>query len=246
MSVSATAQYNNVVFKDINWLNATGGLYNGSQVLEYFYRSPFFDKSSDNEALRMQGVGVDSAHLSKMKGIQYICDETLKNPYDMNSLLYVVKKIRRNNERNFDLLDLFYCIDGEFYKAPDFYELVKTRYSVTAHHIKSSFNTLVSNVQNSAESTVMFPAEQAVAQEKIVKRERAKRYHTVMTQFPSMSGVYNDLDLLVEGLVKRAVDSKKEKDIERVAGINVSESNHSDNIMIGMNVKEEIETKMET
>ena len=57
-SGESVSQENSLVFKDIHWIMATGGLYNGAQVLEYFYRSPFYDKFSNNEELRMQGGNI--------------------------------------------------------------------------------------------------------------------------------------------------------------------------------------------
>ena len=183
-----------LVFKDINWLNVTGGLRSPSQVLEYFYLSPFYDKTSDNEALRLQGVvNVGYEHLLDLRGTQYICNETVNDSHDSNIRLYVVKKIRRNSARNYDVLDVYYCLDGEIYKVPDIYELVKTRYQVTAHGIKEGFNALMSTFKNETNSTVMFPSEHVFTHEKALRRERSNRYNTVMSQFPGMNDIYNDL-----------------------------------------------------
>ena len=184
-----------LVFKDIHWLNVTGGLSSARRVLEYFYSSPFYDKTSDNEALRLQGVmNVEFDYLLGLRGIQYICDEMIKNPYDSNTFIYVVKKIRRNSAKNYDVLDIYYCLEGEIYKVPDFYGLIKTRYQATAHEIKNSFNSLTATIQNTTDSIMMFSSEKTFTRQKSLHREHTRRYNNVMSQFPGMSGIYTDLD----------------------------------------------------
>ena len=182
-----------LVFKDINCLNAIGGLHSPDQVLEYFYYSPFYDKTSDNEALRMQG-NVGYEHLLGLKGTQYICNETIKNPGDLCTRLYVIKKIRRNSARSFDVLDVYYCLDGEIYRVPDVYEVVKTRYQVTAHEIKKGFDTLIETFKNDTNSTVMFPSKDTLHHEKSLRGERSRRHNSIMSQFPGMNDVFKELE----------------------------------------------------
>ena len=66
--------------------------------------------------------------------------------------------------------------------------------------------SLASNVQYRAEDTVMFPEEKAAAQEKLVLKLLTTRYQAVMNHFPSMTGVFTDLDQYVNTL---SVKTKK-------------------------------------
>ena len=197
MSSSFTSNQNNLSFIDIPWLNATGGLYNSSQVLEYFYCSPFYDKNCKNEELRVQSICPTVDLLVAMEGIQYICDETPELPYNIGTPVFIVKKIERKSDQDYDLLDVFYCIEGTFYKSPDFFELIKARYQKLSHHVKTSFISLASNVKYDVDATFVFPDGQALASEKLMMRQLSNRYQHIMDQYPTMTGVYDDLDKLV-------------------------------------------------
>ena len=197
-----------VVFKDINWLNALGGLDNARKVLEYFYHSPFYDKASDNEALRQQGaMGVVYEHFLDLRGTQYLCNEMISSfPNDLLQKLYIVKKIRRSNNRNYDVLDVYYCIGGEFYKSPDFYELLKTRYQVTGHRIKQCFDSLTVTFHDTTNSLTLFPYEGNPTYNKLLRLECFDRCDIPMSLFPGMNNMYAELEVFIPRLVKKPTE----------------------------------------
>ena len=193
---------NNLSFIDVNWLQSTGGLYNSSRVLEYFYRTPFYDRSSDNEILLSQGVQADLEKLRTLNGVQYICDENNGISHSKDLQVHIIKKIKRKSERQHELIDIFYCIDGTFYKAPDFFELVKSRYQKISHHIISAYNKLTENVIYETEETNVFP-EEIINEKNNAFIDKKKMQFQNMGLYPSISSIFEDIDVHVNSLLKK-------------------------------------------
>lgn len=120
---------------DIQYL-ATFGLFK-QNALEYFYTSPFFDQTSNNQRVRMQGLHPDQ-HLSilqTMTGLEYVLDEL--NTCEPN--LFVFRKQTRWSPKRSDLIDIYYCTDGIIYQSPDFLTLIKSRMAKSSYYLESSF-----------------------------------------------------------------------------------------------------------
>ena len=123
-------------YLDILWLK-TFGLFSVN-VLDYFYTSPFFDQSSNNQLIRTQGVAPE--HLISMVGIEYVLDE--HNISEPN--LYVIKKQLRESPRKAELLEIYYIIDGIIHQSPDLLQLFRSRISKASYYLGNSFAALQS------------------------------------------------------------------------------------------------------
>jgi len=115
-------------------------------VLDYFYTSPFFDITSNNQLIRTQGVRPE--HLLNMTGIEYSLDEI--NISEPN--LFVIKMQLRKSPREAVLLDIFYCLDGVIYQAPDMLDLVRSRILKTSHYLRNSFELLHGTTEYTSEN----------------------------------------------------------------------------------------------
>jgi mediator of RNA polymerase II transcription subunit 6 len=115
-------------------------------VLDYFYTSPFFDITSNNQLIRTQGVRPE--HLLNMTGIEYMLDEL--NISEPN--LFVIKMQLRKSPREAVLLDIFYCLDGIIYQAPDMLDLVRSRILKTSHYLRNSFELLHGTAEYTSEN----------------------------------------------------------------------------------------------
>ena len=123
---------------DIGYLSTYG--LQRANAMDYFYTSPFFDTSSNNQRVRSQGVALDQ-HLSilqTMTGIEYVLHE--HNTCEPN--LFVYRKQRRRSPNAADLIDVYYCTDGIIYKAPDFLNLVKTRVTKATYYLDKGFEAV--------------------------------------------------------------------------------------------------------
>ena len=133
----------NLQYIDIQWLTHFG-LYRGN-VLDYFYTSPFFDTKSNNQLLRIQGVEsrLSMDHLSSMIGLEYVLDDqNIHEPH-----LYVIRKQNRESLKKYELLDIFYCLDGIIYQSPDMLELIRSRITKISLYLKRSFISLQSTTE---------------------------------------------------------------------------------------------------
>ncbi len=121
----------NTQYIDITWLTTFG--LSTDNVLDYFYTSPFYESSSNNEIIRTQGVS--SAHLQQLTGLEYNVDiASSKEPH-----LYVIRKQLRRSKTNTETLDVFYCLDGIIYQCPVLLDVLNSRIAKAAHHLRNSF-----------------------------------------------------------------------------------------------------------
>jgi hypothetical protein len=133
----------NVQFIDIQWLSTFG--VNKMSALDYFYTSPFFDPSSNNQRIRVQGVEADRRDgiLTSMTGLEFMLDENLtKEPN-----LYVIRKQNRKGPLATDLIDVYYIADGIIFQAPEFYELLQSRLNKISLHTTEAFALTNSSVR---------------------------------------------------------------------------------------------------
>ena len=129
-----------VQYVDIQWLSAYG--LTRHNVLEYFYTSPFFDTSSNNQVIRIQGVDLaqHESILQSMTGIEYVLDDL--NTAEPN--LFVIREQRRRSRRpqDVELVNAYYILDGLVFQCPDLLDLLKSRLSKTAAYLTHSFHEL--------------------------------------------------------------------------------------------------------
>lgn len=124
------------------WIAANGGLLNYHNALAYFMLSPFYDKSCNNEILRMQSqfnqLGDLSGLLSQMTGIEY----TLLQPKneELNSTspeafkqfnappsVFVVQKQTRSSPTEVQPIATYFILGPNIYASPSLYTILKSR-----------------------------------------------------------------------------------------------------------------------
>lgn len=155
---------------DIGYLSTFG--LQRANALDYFYTSPFFDTSSNNQRVRSQGVALDQhvSILQTMTGVEYILDEV--NTCEPN--LFVFRKQRRRSPKAADLLDIFYCTDGIIYKAPDFLHLLKTRIAKATYYLDKSFETVRAGTRWADETAAAAGGEDNDAEAALGSKRRRK------------------------------------------------------------------------
>ena len=122
-----------------------------SNVMDYFTErtNPFYDRTCNNEVLKMQKLGVLDAQLTNMQGTEY-CLLHVQEP-----ILYVIRKQTRHsptqvtlrNERLYNLYNLmqvtpvtdYYIIAGVIYQAPDLGSVLNSRILTGVGHLQKAF-----------------------------------------------------------------------------------------------------------
>jgi mediator of RNA polymerase II transcription subunit 6 len=127
-------------YQDIGYLTVFP-LISPSAVLNYFATSPFFDETSNNQSLRIQGVDQTRERLINMTGIEYLVEESLSLPPRM----FVILKQKRINVNHTDLLEAFYCLDGVIYPCPNLIDVIRVRFAKITMHLEKAFHTLSSH-----------------------------------------------------------------------------------------------------
>jgi len=119
-----------VCFKDSRWLELFP--LNKDTVLTYFAISGFYDKTCNNEQIRMQRLTMDKMLL--MKGLEYKLEHT-QEPF-----LYVIKKQKRESPNVAVPIAIYYIINGTIFQAPHIYSVLAARASVSLLYLQQSFS----------------------------------------------------------------------------------------------------------
>ncbi|CAI7809782.1 unnamed protein product [Closterium sp. NIES-54] len=111
-------------FRDQIFLNFVGGCLVPGNVFDYFANSPFYDRTCNNEQLRMQGIHpLDTAHLREMVGWEYSL-HMAQEPH-----LFVLRKQKRDGPDRTTPVAAYYILDGSIYQAPSLHAVIGSRIS---------------------------------------------------------------------------------------------------------------------
>jgi mediator of RNA polymerase II transcription subunit 6 len=123
-----------VVWTDKVWLSYFP--LNEATALDYFSLSQFYDRSCNNELVKMQRL--DPALMTTMDGIEY------KLLGQSSDSLFRVSKSRRTvtPKPAVTLLAVYYILNGNVYQAPTAHAVLSSRVLQSLHHLRKSFDTL--------------------------------------------------------------------------------------------------------
>lgn len=115
----------NRCFQDIPYLTRFP-LVNPCAVLDYFSHSPFFDPSSNNQRLIMQGMLQSMENLEAMRtGLEFVVNESLSRPPN----LFVIQKQNRKSPKQAESVEVYYCLNGSIFQSPDLLEVIRCRFA---------------------------------------------------------------------------------------------------------------------
>jgi mediator of RNA polymerase II transcription subunit 6 len=116
---------------------------NDTTALDYFSLSQFYDRSCNNELVKMQRL--DPALMSTMAGIEY---KLLPSPSEN---LFLVSKSRRVTAPKpaVAVLAVYYILNGNVYQAPTAHAVLSSRVLQALHHLRNSFDVLQSHARPS-------------------------------------------------------------------------------------------------
>ena len=119
---SANVDDYNASFKDTVWLQSFP--LTVQTVMHYFALSPFYDRSCNNEKIKMQRLELD--RLKTLRGIEY---ETLPSPPPQPNVasLFLIRKNRRLSPNQVKPLAVYYILDGTIYQAPNLHAMLTSR-----------------------------------------------------------------------------------------------------------------------
>lgn len=123
-----------VVWTDKVWLSYFP--LNAASALEYFSLSQFYDRSCNNELVKMQRL--DPALMSTMAGIEYSLAS------HQSEHLFIINKSRRTTapKPSLELLAVYYIVNGNIYQAPSAHAVLSSRVLQALHHLRSSFDVM--------------------------------------------------------------------------------------------------------
>lgn len=123
-----------VCFRDVAWLQLFP--LNKTTVLDYFAMSQFYERTCNNEVLKMQARFTDNEalfqQLHKMTGIEYA---VLKS---VSPNLFIIAKRTRVSPTQTKVLACYYVIDGSIYMAPNLYTVACSRLSASMHYLREA------------------------------------------------------------------------------------------------------------
>jgi len=108
---------------------------NQSNVMDYFSErsNPFYDRTCNNEVLKMQKLGIADVQLQNMQGTEFILLHV------QEPILYVIRKQIRHSPTQVTPVSDYYIIAGVVYQAPDLGTLLNSRITSAVSHLQSGF-----------------------------------------------------------------------------------------------------------
>ncbi|CCH43948.1 Mediator of RNA polymerase II transcription subunit 6 [Wickerhamomyces ciferrii] len=135
-------------WKSPEWIQAFG--LRTDNVLEYFSQSPFFDRTSNNQVVKMQSQFNENIQLhslniefelKKMKGIEFVILHRREPDF------WIIRKQYRTGPEQVESLSDYYIIGANVYMAPTVKDVVSTRLLSSALSLKNSLDKLQSLAQ---------------------------------------------------------------------------------------------------
>lgn len=135
-----------VSFRDVAWLQNFA--LTEATVLDYFALSQFYERTCNNEVLRMQARYTDDhpsgedliQQLHRMTGIEYGLLAS-KPPS-----LFIVGKWQRHSPQRASLLACYYIMEGAIYMAPSVRDVLEGRLVSAAHHLREALSYGASHI----------------------------------------------------------------------------------------------------
>lgn len=127
-------------WKSPEWIQLFG--LRTENVLEYFGQSPFFDRTSNNQVLKMQNQfqvnnNIDlTKQLTKMKGIEFIIHDVREPDF------WIIRKQRRLSPIEVKPISDYYIIGANIYMSPSINKIMESRLLSTTYLLKQSLNRL--------------------------------------------------------------------------------------------------------
>ncbi|KMT14909.1 hypothetical protein BVRB_3g064230 [Beta vulgaris subsp. vulgaris] len=129
-----------ICFRDQLWLNTYP--LDRNLVFDYFALSPFYDRTCNNEHLRINSIHpLDISHLSKMTGIEYMLNEVIEPN------LFVIREQKRDNPDKVTPMLTYYVLDGSIYQAPQLCNVFSARIGRALYYIQKAFSTAASKLE---------------------------------------------------------------------------------------------------
>ncbi|KAL3699480.1 hypothetical protein R1sor_017502 [Riccia sorocarpa] len=129
-----------ISFRDQLWLNQFP--LDRNLVFDYFALSPFYDRTCNNEQLRIRQIHpLDPNHLTKMTGIEYILHEAME-PH-----LFIIRKQKREGPEKVTVMSAYYVLDGSIYQSPQLYNVIGSRAVRAIYHISEAFSGAASKLE---------------------------------------------------------------------------------------------------
>ncbi|GAA5877833.1 hypothetical protein JCM16303_000254 [Sporobolomyces ruberrimus] len=125
----------------------TGQLSSNEIALDYFTLSPFFDKHSNNNQLRMQlmfsrggiqGVN-EQEELKRFIGIEYVVSEQDSIPPN----LFIIHKRNRTSPTTTTIVSVYHILNANVYQAPTIYTVLNERIFTSLHALENSMSDLI-------------------------------------------------------------------------------------------------------
>ena len=100
---------------------------NSETILDYFSLSVFYDQTSCNAVLKMQGFQ-DLKGLQDMTGVQYEVTRAVVDPKNQGKSVFVIQEQYRHAPGEPpEIKAVYYCVNGTFYQAPTLGQVIDSR-----------------------------------------------------------------------------------------------------------------------
>ncbi|CDK29351.1 unnamed protein product [Kuraishia capsulata CBS 1993] len=142
--MDANSPLDELQWKSPEWINAFG--LRTDNVLEYFSQSPFFDRTANNQVLKMQSQFNEqlqnmspeniAQELKKMKGVEFVVASVREPDF------WIIRKQNRTSPTETQPLADYYIIGSSVYMSPAVSSIISSRLLSTVLSLRNSLNIL--------------------------------------------------------------------------------------------------------
>ncbi|CCE79483.1 Piso0_001548 [Millerozyma farinosa CBS 7064] len=136
-----------IQWKSPEWIQQFG--LHTANVLDYFSESPFYDRTSNNQVLRMQFQFQNmppnihpatylQSKLTEMTGIEFVI------VYSREPDFWIIRKQDRSGPHSTTTLQDYYIIGANVYQAPKIHDIISSRLLATVNSLRNSMDLITS------------------------------------------------------------------------------------------------------
>ncbi|EIM20471.1 MED6-domain-containing protein [Wallemia mellicola] len=144
--MSEEIDLSSIFWRAPEFLQYYGNTLNDALIMDYFSLSPFYDKKSNNQLIKMQNIANLSQpanifdQLVHFTGIEFVLAHSEAPD------LFIINKQYRHSPTDSRVLAVYYCLNNNIYAAPDGYNALGMKFHSAIFALQSSMKTLRDNL----------------------------------------------------------------------------------------------------
>ena len=111
-------------------------------IMDYFSLSPFYDKKSNNQLIKMQNIANITQPINLQEQLVHFTGIEFVLAHSQAPDLFIINKQYRHSPTSTKVLNVYYCLNNNIYAAPDGYNTLGMKFHSAIFALQSSMKSL--------------------------------------------------------------------------------------------------------